>query len=182
MIGGRCVVLNASYEFLHVTKTWFDSVKLVLRGKARPLADYEATVRSADTEVRIPAVVVLNKFVSTPKKVHYFNAPTKRNVLIRDGWSCMYCARKLSMNTVTKDHILPTSRGGKDTLSNVVACCIDCNGRKADKTPEEAGMKLRSMPRPLSEAEKMELLVKTHKSIERNTWRECFEEHEIKLF
>jgi 5-methylcytosine-specific restriction endonuclease McrA len=182
MIGGRCVVLNASYEFLHVTKSWFDSIKLVTRGKARSLTDYEDSVKSECMEVRIPAVVVLNKFVRTPKKIHYFNAATKRNVLIRDGFACMYCGKKLTMNSVTKDHIQPTSRGGKDVLSNVVASCIECNGFKANRTPEEAGMRLRSQPRALTEIEKMELLVKTHKSIERNTWRSCFEEHALTLF
>jgi 5-methylcytosine-specific restriction endonuclease McrA len=182
MIGGRCIVLNASYEFLHVTQTWYDSIKLILNGKATPLADYDATVKSEKVELRIPAVVVLKQYVRTPKRIHYFNAPTKRNVLIRDGFACAYCGRKLTMNSVTKEHVLPVSRGGLDTLANVVAACLDCNGRKADQTPEEAGMKLRVYPRALSEAEKLELLVKTHKSSERNAWRECFEEHELTLF
>jgi len=182
MIGGRCIVLNASYEFLHVTKSWFDSVKLVMKGKAIPLADYQVTVKSERTEMAIPAVVVLKAYVRSPWKVNYFNAPSKRNVLVRDGFTCAYCSRKLTMNSVTKDHIVPMSRGGKDLLSNIVACCIDCNSRKADQTPDEAGMPLRRQPRVLSDLEKMELLVKTHKSTERHAWRSCFELHGLTLF
>lgn len=182
MIGGRCIVLNASYEFLHVTKNWMDSIRLILRGKANPLAEYDASARSENTSIRIPAVVVLKNYARTPKKNHYFNAPTKRNILIRDNFACQYCGKRLSLNTVTKDHIIPTSRGGQDVISNVVASCVTCNGRKDNKTPEEAGMPLRSKPRALSEEEKMELLVKTHKSSERAVWRECFERHALKLF
>lgn len=182
MTGGRCIVLNASYEFLHVTRTWFDSVKLILKGKAMPLAEYPQPIKSEKATVKVPAVVVLKTQVSTPKRIHSFNAPTKRNVLIRDGFQCAYCQKRLTMNSVTKDHIIPTSRGGWDVLTNVVAACIGCNGKKADRTPDEAGMHLQRLPRPLSEHEKMELLVKTHKSSERNVWRSCFEEHGLTLF
>ena len=182
MIGGRCIVLNASYEFLHVTKSWTDAVKLLMKGKVHPLAEYPHPIRSEHSAVKIPAVAVLKSHVSTPKKVHYFSAATKRNVLIRDGFKCAYCGRRLTMHTVTKDHIQPTSRGGRDVLSNVVASCFQCNGRKADRTPEEAGMTLLRQPRALSEEEKMELLVKTHKSSERSVWRECFQTHGLSLF
>jgi 5-methylcytosine-specific restriction endonuclease McrA len=182
MIGGRCIVLNASYEFLHVTRSAFHAVKLILKGKASPLAEYPSTIRSERAVVKIPAVVVLKEQKKTPRKVSYFNAPSKQNVLIRDGFTCAYCGRRLTMGTGTKDHILPTSRGGRDVLSNLVAACTDCNGLKADRTPEEAGMTLRLQPRLLSEEEKMELLAKTHKSGERQAWRQCFEEHGIKLF
>ena len=182
MFTGRCIVLNASYEFMHVTRTWFDSFKLIMKGKARPLAEYEASIRGESCSWRVPAVVVLTEQKRTPRKLHYFNAATKRNVLIRDGFACAYCLRRLTMHSVTKDHILPTSRGGKDTLANVVACCIECNSRKANKTPEEAGMALQRPPRALSEDEKMELLVKTHKSSERSVWRSCFQHNGLTLF
>ncbi len=182
MLGGRCLVLNASYEYLHVTNSWWDSVKLILMGKATALADYPVVARSERVEVPVPAVVVLKRFIPTPRKAGVFNAPTKRNVLVRDGFACAYCGRRLSMNTVTKDHVMPRSRGGQDTMGNVVAACLPCNGTKANKTPAEAGMTLRVTPRSLTEAEKMELIAKTHKSNERQAWRECLDSHEIKLF
>lgn len=64
-----------------------------------------------------------------------------RGILERDQFECQYndCKRKAT----TIDHVMPRSRGGLSTPSNLVACCLTCNQKKADKTPEEAGMKLK---------------------------------------
>ncbi len=182
MQGGRCIVLNASYEFLHVTNTWFDSLRLIQKGKAIAIENYPTAVRAEKVQFFVPAIAVLRNYVNTPKKRCHFAAPTKRNVLIRDKFMCAYCSKKLSISSVTKDHVLPVSRGGSDTLNNVVASCTECNARKADRTPEEARMPLRVYPRALNEEEKMELLVKTHKSSERNVWREALDRLNVKLF
>ncbi len=182
MQGGRCLVLNSSYEFLHVTNTWFDSFMLLYTGKVQVVEHYPQVIRSAYEQFQLPAVAVLTSYVATPKKRHQFTAPTKRNILLRDKCLCAYCGRKLSMHTVTKDHVLPTSRGGSDTMNNVVAACFECNTRKADRTPEEARMPLRQFPRALSEAEKLELLVKSHKTSERTVWKDTLDRLEIKLF
>lgn len=61
-----------------------------------------------------------------------------RGVLERDGHTCQYCNAK----AYTIDHVLPKSRGGTNSPRNLVACCGRCNGRKGDRTPEEAGMPL----------------------------------------
>lgn len=68
---------------------------------------------------------------------------SKHGVLLRDGHVCAYCG---STHANTVDHVLPRSRGGKSTWLNLVAACRDCNNRKRDRTPEEAGMKLRVTP------------------------------------
>lgn len=182
MPGGRCLVLNASYEFLHVTNSWWDSVRLLRRDKVVALANYPTPARSEKAQIRIPAVAILRNYVSTPRKNNSFNAATLRTVLVRDKFQCQYCACKLGLKSGTKDHVLPTSRGGLDVLTNVVAACKGCNNRKADRTPGEAGMKLLSQPRALTEDEKMELLVKVHKAPERNLWRQCLSELKVKLF
>ena len=69
-------------------------------------------------------------------------ACSRANVLRRDRWSCAYCGRTGN----TWDHILPRSRGGRSTWTNTVAACLACNGLKADRTPEEAGMQLQFRP------------------------------------
>jgi 5-methylcytosine-specific restriction endonuclease McrA len=60
----------------------------------------------------------------------------------RDGHSCGYCGGQAS----TIDHVTPRSRGGKNTFANTVAACGGCNQRKGDRTPAEAGMRLRVEP------------------------------------
>jgi 5-methylcytosine-specific restriction endonuclease McrA len=67
---------------------------------------------------------------------------TKRGVLKRDRHTCGYCGERAS----TVDHIVPISRGGRNTWTNTVAACHSCNARKANHTPSEAGMPLRLKP------------------------------------
>ncbi|UQN30506.1 HNH endonuclease [Brachybacterium kimchii] len=70
----------------------------------------------------------------------------------RDHWTCAYCGRGVSKRPrcdellATVDHILPSSRGGESSWLNLVSSCKGCNNRKADRTPEEAGMQLRFDP------------------------------------
>ncbi len=75
-----------------------------------------------------------------------------RAVHERDHWTCAYCGRSVSKTPAreallaTVDHILPSSRGGESSWTNLVSACKECNNRKADRTPEEAGMPLRVEP------------------------------------
>ncbi|MDN5820395.1 MAG: HNH endonuclease [Brachybacterium sp.] len=75
-----------------------------------------------------------------------------RAVHERDHWSCAYCSRSVSKTPAceallaTVDHILPSSRGGPSSWTNLVSACKECNNRKADRTPEEAGMHVRVEP------------------------------------
>lgn len=179
---GRCIVLNSSYEFLHITPSWGDSVKLLLKQKAVPLATYDFFARSETQEIPIPAVAVLKKYVRVGRRRPAFTFPTKRTILIRDNFTCAYCGRRLTMATGTKDHVHPLSRGGKDEMLNVVASCSTCNGIKDNRTPDEAGMKLLFQPRLLTEEEKLQLLLKTHRAHEKNTWVKCLKEHGLSLF
>jgi 5-methylcytosine-specific restriction endonuclease McrA len=66
--------------------------------------------------------------------------------MIRDGNSCQYCRKVLPMGSLTLDHVIPKSRGGRSTGENLVACCRACNNRKGDRTPDEAGMTLTKKP------------------------------------
>ncbi|WP_235735977.1 HNH endonuclease [Nocardioides alcanivorans] len=85
-----------------------------------------------------PTVIRLVRYVA--QKWLYRPAGWHRGgVFLRDGHRCAYCGRKAT----TLDHVVPRSRGGGWTWTNVVSACWECNGRKADRTPEEAGMPLR---------------------------------------
>lgn len=182
MPGGRCLVLNASYEFLHVTDSWWDSLRLLRRDRVVALANYPTPARSEKGFVRVPAVAILKNYVQTPRKNNAFNVPALRTVLVRDKFACQYCGVKLGLKSGTKDHVMPRSRGGPDTLTNVVAACKGCNNKKADRTPAEAKMPLLGQPRALTEEEKLELVVKTHKKPETLLWKKTLEELKVRLF
>ena len=79
-------------------------------------------------------------------------ALTNASLFRRDGHLCMYCgrdfgdSRRSQDHHLTRDHVIPTSKGGKDTWTNVVTACKRCNNHKDARTPEQAGMKLLAVP------------------------------------
>lgn len=168
----RCMVLNQSYEYLNI-QNWFDSLCLVIEGKAIPIEHYDETVHSAREQWRLPAVIMMRYQVDTRKRTKLFNIPTKKAVLIRDNFECQYCSAKLTMGSGTRDHVIPLSKGGPNTLTNVVAACKACNGKKDNKTLEQSGLTLRTKPRALTEEEKLKCLIKSFKSKERQVWLAC---------
>lgn len=178
----RCMVLNSSYEYLNIEESWFDSLMLVLEGKAHPIEMYPEVVRSQHCTFQLPAVVVMRYQVQLRKRTKLFQMPTKRAVFIRDNFECQYCGTRLTMGSGTRDHVIPRSRKGLDALSNVVASCKPCNGRKANRTPEQAGMVLRSQPRPLTDEEKIRCVIRTCRSKERQAWLGCLKRLGITLW
>lgn len=169
----RCMVLNASYEFLAIEEHWIDALGLVLSGKAVPLEEYPDVVRGQRHTFRLPAVVLMRYQVKTLRRRQVFNVPTRKAVFIRDAFECQYCGTRISMTTGTRDHVIPRSRGGPDTMLNVVTACRACNVRKDDKLPDEVGMTLRNRPRALTEDEKIQCLIKLVRAKERNAWMGC---------
>jgi hypothetical protein len=93
--------------------------------------------------VRIPLVVITPHYTKLPKVTLQLN---KRGLYIRDRGHCCYCGTLLTLDQATNDHIVPTSRGGKNTWFNCVLSCGPCNFKKGDRTPEEAGMRLLKQP------------------------------------
>ncbi len=100
-------------------------------------------IRTPSREISAPEVIVLKKYGERPPRKVVFNRP---NLGKRDAFTCQYCGLALSSDDLTIEHVLPRSRGGPTTWENCVSACEECNARKADRTPREAGMKLRSMP------------------------------------
>ena len=139
---GQVLVLNASYEPLNIT-TWRRAVVMMIKGKAEGLEhDSKHLVRS---DMHLPTVIRLRQFVRVP----FRQVPmTRRNVFQRDNHTCQYCG---SRELLSIDHVIPRSRGGTDAWDNVTTACTSCNVRKASRTPSEADMPLKRVPRrPLS--------------------------------
>ncbi|MEO5952416.1 MAG: HNH endonuclease, partial [Chloroflexia bacterium] len=70
---------------------------------------------------------------------------SRREIFVRDNYTCQYCGKRT--HDLTLDHIIPRSRGGPNSWDNLVSACHDCNGKKGQRTPDQAKMYLRSVPR-----------------------------------
>ena len=138
----HCILLNADYTFMNIVD-WRRALRLVVKNKVTVLSYSERLVRSAEgLAMRIPTVLKLVKLI---RSVYRARVPfSKRNVLIRDRFSCAYCGRGSGKMTV--DHIVPRSRGGASCFENCVACCRSCNARKGSHSPSEVGMHLKKTP------------------------------------
>ena len=139
------VVLNASFEPLCIVPLRRALMYLVRERAVIVEAVPGEMYRSATASFQIPRVVVFKEFVRVPYS--YRTQPwTKRGVLERDDYKCAFCGKYGD----TIDHVMPRSRGGKNSWLNTVSACKRCNGRKANRTPAEAGMPLRYQPREVS--------------------------------
>ncbi|QDU38815.1 CRISPR-associated endonuclease Cas9 [Maioricimonas rarisocia] len=105
--------------------------------------DGEPTIRTTRHAFRVPEVIVLSHYDRIPKRTVAFS---RRNVFKRDRYSCQYCGRRPGSEELTIDHVLPRAQGGTSTWENCVLACVDCNARKANRTPEQAHMRLRKKP------------------------------------
>lgn len=140
------LVLNASYEPINICAAR-RAIVLVLKGVATAEEQSHLTVRSAIKSVTLPSVIRLLGYRRIP---HQTRALSRKNILMRDRFTCQYCQRMLPSGELTLDHVLPRSRSGESAWENLVACCHDCNNRKGSRTPEEAGMRLVRQPRSFS--------------------------------
>lgn len=105
--------------------------------------DHEPFVQAVRFRVRVPQVITLTTYDRVRTNAVTFN---RRNLYKRDHYTCQYCGRQPGSEELTIDHVLPRSRGGTSTWENCVLACLDCNNRKANRTPAEAQMPLRKPP------------------------------------
>lgn len=101
-------------------------------------------IRTISFRIRIPRVILLLMFDRVPRKEVKF---TRHNIFQRDHNTCQYCGRVCDRKDLNLDHVIPRDRGGPTTWENVVCSCIECNARKGNRTPAEAGMTLIRKPR-----------------------------------
>jgi 5-methylcytosine-specific restriction endonuclease McrA len=115
---------------------------LVFADKVKIVKYSDRIIRGVERGFRAPAVMVLIKVVRSVyrNKVPY----SKKNVLIRDRHTCVYCGK--NEKGLTIDHVIPRSNGGNTAWENCVACCKRCNHKKGSRTPTKAGMHLTRSP------------------------------------
>lgn len=146
------LLLNASYQPIGVI-SWQRAITLLFsensegKPKAEIVSSYsDKVLRSFKMVMQMPAIIRLVKFVRPKKNVTVFKSLKRKNIYERDCGICQYCNMKLTYTASTLDHVYPRSRGGKDIWTNLVLSCLKCNNKKADRTPEEANMKLLRQP------------------------------------
>jgi 5-methylcytosine-specific restriction endonuclease McrA len=162
------LVLNADY-LPHRVIDWKDAFVLIYSKDseaAHIAATYSDVVKdSMGRTYNLPAVIVLNTFVQNNNKHATYS---KSAIHLRDNYTCQYCLGRFPRGSLTIDHVIPKSKANKiqkgmkvNSFENCVSSCFNCNSKKADRTPKEAGMALSSIPRPITRGQKVLLDIKS---------------------
>lgn len=138
----QVLVLSTGYEPLFRTN-WKRAISAILSGRAEVIEEHE-TLWIGTTSGKIPLPLVV-RFVTgiiaarlrTIKRSH---KPSKKMLWKRDEGKCQYCSVKVSLSNATIDHVIPRSRGGKETWKNLVIACSKCNSKKGNNLTHECGM------------------------------------------
>ena len=141
LIRAPVLVLNLNYVPINIC-TVRRAIILVGKGKAELLENHRGEIHTVASAVEAPSIirlVYLVKRLFLPRKL------SKKEVFLRDRFTCQYCENKTQDLTV--DHVIPRRQGGAHAWDNVVAACTRCNLRKAGRTPAEARMVLGKAPR-----------------------------------
>ena len=142
MINLPVLVLNQSYEPLNICRAR-RAVVLIFQGKAEMLENGTGFIHSASQEFSIPSVIRLDYMIKRPRHERKL---TRLEIFHRDHYTCQYCGKETRQ--LTLDHVVPRYRGGQHIWENVVSACVNCNRRKAGKSPREARMRLTRHPSP----------------------------------
>ena len=160
VLARRTLVLNRQWQPVHVSSVaravillCTDSARVVDPDDYRLMSwddwiqlvpdEREPCIRSARLRLKVPEVICLASFDRLPNTAVTFS---RRNVAKRDHYICQYCGAQPGADEITIDHVLPRSQGGASSWANCAAACIACNAKKGDRTPEQAGMRLRRRP------------------------------------
>lgn len=140
MLNGNVLVLNHDYSPMLVCSV-SRAFLLVFLQKAELLEQHENEfIRTVSTQYPLPAVIKINTYIHIPFKGVVL---TRQNIFKRDKGACQYCGKNRSL---TLDHVIPKSKGGKSTWNNLVAACSSCNSQKGDLSLEKSGMVLNRQP------------------------------------
>mgnify|MGYP001181216154 CR=1 FL=1 len=141
LLNRAVLVLNANYSPMMVC-TAKRAICMQVLDKVDILVNYKEKVSSPSMKINLPSVIKIRNFIG------YDNLSvdlSRKNIISRDDGKCQYCGNVGHFLTI--DHVLPKGRGGQDSWDNLVTACKPCNQKKGYRTPEEAGMQLRTIPK-----------------------------------
>ena len=154
------LVLNRNWQPVNVTPVC-RAIVMVWNGTARVVdpADYQLYdwhdwsnlvpqadqpfIKTVSHRLCVPEVITLCEFDRVPTSSVTFS---RRNIFKRDRFTCQYCGRQPKSDELTIDHVVPRSQGGASSWENCVLACVSCNHRKANRTPQQAGLRLKKAP------------------------------------
>lgn len=140
LMGKPVLILNGDYQPLSKYPLSLNSMKKVLKsllkGRISVVKEYDDCIFVKGNELKLPKVVVLKKYVNVSHKPKF----SRKNVYLRDNYTCQYCGRQFKAEDLTFDHVIPRKDGGQTTWENIVTCCKECNCRKGCKSSDEAHM------------------------------------------
>lgn len=137
----KVLILNQDFTALALCSIQKAFVLLYLE-KAELVHKSETNSLRTITQVYpAPSIIRLQRYVHVPYKGISLS---RHNVMKRDQYQCLYCG---STKNLTLDHLIPKSRGGGSSWTNLATACMRCNTKKGDRTPEEAGLSLKQKPR-----------------------------------
>ena len=148
-----CLVLNADYTPISIID-WRSAIHwyFKIQEQKYPVIDIiefykNDGIKGCNTIYQVPAIIRVNKYIKSNKNIVKFS---RKNLFLRDNYTCQYCKQRFAMNKLTYDHVIPKSKWSNTesptSWNNIVTACHICNRRKADKTPQQANMKL--LPHP----------------------------------
>ena len=136
------LVLNQSYAPLNICRVR-RAIMLIYQGKAEMLENGSGFIHSVNDTFAVPSVIRLAHMIKRPWRERKL---TRLEIFNRDHYTCQYCEKET--HQLTLDHVIPKHQGGEHTWENVVSACINCNLRKAGRTPQQARMNLIHVPSP----------------------------------
>jgi 5-methylcytosine-specific restriction endonuclease McrA len=138
----QVLVLDVGYQPIQRVP-WETAIVWVLERLVEVVDEHpDRYINTVSWRVAMPSVVRFLRPISKKRAVKF----SRHNIYARDGRRCQYCRARVSRDAFTYDHVVPRSQGGATCWENVVVACTPCNQRKANRTPEQAGMRLHSRP------------------------------------
>jgi 5-methylcytosine-specific restriction endonuclease McrA len=137
MYSDNATALDIRGEDHMVPLRWIDWIQLPID------EEKEDFIQTVNGKIKIPKVLVLCRYDKVPRKRPKFSL---KGIWERDNGTCQYTGKKLHPHDANIDHVIPRSRGGKTDWGNCVLSHKDINSKKADRTPEEAGLRLLRKP------------------------------------
>jgi len=172
-----CLVLSRNYCPINTYASFKDAITKVEAGRAEIIASYsDKHLRSWKQAMAAPAIIRLLYFAGNVQKRGRTMKLSRKNLWLRDKGLCQYCGTFVPLEEMHWDHVVPRDKGGVSSWQNLVCCCLADNSKKANKTPAQAGMRLRSVPIApkynLSLEKEMVLKLKSLKHLPHDSWKD----------